>query len=108
MKGIFDHGLIEGKIKDAIRKGELKNLPGEGKPLRIEAENPLIPPEDRMAYRMMKNLGLTSVEGQLKQEMDELKEQIRECDDDSKREALKKQFREKEIWFNILMDKRRW
>lgn len=44
---IFEH-LAETKIREAIERGQLENLPGEGKPLVLEPVNPLEPPEDRM------------------------------------------------------------
>ncbi|SFG93205.1 protein of unknown function [Desulfotomaculum arcticum] len=49
--------IAESKIREAIEKGELKNLSGAGKPLNID--NMLfVPQEDRLAYSVMKNSGL--------------------------------------------------
>lgn len=39
--------LIERKIKEAIETGELKNLPGEGKPLKLDNPVPLASEEER-------------------------------------------------------------
>lgn len=46
---------IEKEIRDAMGRGEFSNLPGHGKPIRIES-NPFDPSMD-MAYSRLKNAG---------------------------------------------------
>ena len=48
--------LAETKIKAAVDKGELENLPGQGKPLELD-DTSHIPAELRVAYRILKNAG---------------------------------------------------
>ena len=48
--------LAEEKISEAIKQGELDNLPGAGKPLHLE-DDALIPEELRAGYRLLKNSG---------------------------------------------------
>jgi len=48
--------LAERKIAEAIERGELDGLPGAGKPLDLE-DDPLVPEELRMAYRILRNAG---------------------------------------------------
>jgi len=48
--------LAEEKIRDAIKRGELDNLSGAGKPLRLD-DDTLIPEELRAGYRLLKNSG---------------------------------------------------
>ena len=48
--------IAENKIAEAIARGELENLPGEGKPLDL-GDDPLLPQELRMAWRILKNAG---------------------------------------------------
>ena len=51
----FD-SVAERKIQEALARGELDNLPGSGRPLALE-EDPLVPEDLRMAYRILKNAG---------------------------------------------------
>ncbi|HTT40660.1 MAG TPA: DnaJ family domain-containing protein [Burkholderiales bacterium] len=63
--------LAEQKIRDAIERGELDNLPGAGKPLDL-IEDPLIPEDMRVAYRILKNAGFVPAELQLAKEIHDL------------------------------------
>ena len=49
--------LAERKIEEAIARGEFDNLPGAGRPLDLDDEDPLWPEEVRMARRILKNAG---------------------------------------------------
>lgn len=48
--------LAEQRIEQARDRGELSNLPGQGKPLP-EEDMALVAQEERMAYRILKNAG---------------------------------------------------
>ncbi len=48
--------VAEEKIREAERNGAFENLPGAGKPLRLEDDSH-IAPELRMAYTILKNSG---------------------------------------------------
>ena len=60
--------IAEKRIEEAISKGELDDLPGQGQPLRLE-EDQLIAPEMRMAYRVLKNAGYIPEEVILRKEI---------------------------------------
>lgn len=47
---------VEDRIRAAVARGELQGLPGEGKPLP-QGDELLVPPEVRMAYRVLRNAG---------------------------------------------------
>lgn len=51
----------ERHIQEALNKGELSCLNGEGKPLQLEDDS-LIPPELRAGYRILKNSGYLPTE----------------------------------------------
>ena len=53
--------LAERKISQAIADGELDGLPGEGKPLDLD-DDALVPEDLRLAYRILKNAGVTPPE----------------------------------------------
>lgn len=63
----FDQ-LAEARIQEALEAGELSNLPGEGKPLTF-SDDPLVPAELRVAYRMLKNAGMLPPEVQLRKDI---------------------------------------
>lgn len=50
--------IVERKIEEAIARGELDHLPGAGKPLDLDDVDPLVPEEQRIANRVLKNAGL--------------------------------------------------
>ena len=51
--------LVERKIEEAIARGELDNLPGAGRPLDLDDLDPSLPEELRLAYRILKNAGMS-------------------------------------------------
>lgn len=50
--------LINSRIEEAIKDGVFDNLPGKGKPLKLN-ENPNEPPDMQMAHKILKNNDLT-------------------------------------------------
>ena len=46
--------IAERRIDEAVARGEFDNLPGAGQPLDLY-EDPLVPPEARMARRILRN-----------------------------------------------------
>ena len=52
--------LAERRIEEAIERGEFDDLPGAGKPLDLDDLDPLLPEELRMAYRILKNAGMSA------------------------------------------------
>ena len=53
--------LAERKIEEAVSRGELHDLPGAGKPLPLD-DDPLVPEDLRLAYRILKNAGFAPPE----------------------------------------------
>lgn len=62
--------IAETRIREAIERGELSGLPGEGKPLQLDDDS-AIPEELRAAYRILKNAGFLPPELQLRKELRE-------------------------------------
>jgi hypothetical protein len=60
--------IAEARIQEALERGELSNLPGEGKPLNLEDDS-LVPEELRVAYRLLKNAGFLPAELQIRKEI---------------------------------------
>ena len=62
--------IAEARIQEAVDRGELCGLPGEGKPLQLDDDS-AIPEELRAAYRILKNAGFLPPELQLRKELRE-------------------------------------
>jgi DnaJ family protein C protein 28 len=60
---------IEDLIQRAIQEGKFSDLPGQGKPLRLE-DNPLADPEWQLAYHLLKENGFTLPWLELRQELE--------------------------------------
>ena len=60
--------VAEEKIKQALERGELQDLPGEGEPLQLDDDSQ-IPPELRAGYRLLKNAGFIPPEVALRKEI---------------------------------------
>ncbi|MBM6997190.1 DUF1992 domain-containing protein [Paenibacillus sp. DXFW5] len=97
--------LAEQKIAEAMARGEFDDLPGKGKPLKVEDLSGV--PEDlRMAYKLMKNAGYVPEEIQLQQEMVRLADLLAACEEGPEKQALKKQVSEQRLRLNLLADER--
>lgn len=82
--------IAEQRILDAIARGELDNLPGAGAPLDLD-DDALVPPEMRLAYRVLKNAGYVPEEVRLRREIADLESVLREpADDPAQRRSLKR------------------
>ncbi len=73
--------LAEKKIKEAMERGDFDNLPGEGKPLALDDDSH-IPPEYRMAYRILKNAGYTHPEIEERKEIETIQQMLSSCKDE--------------------------
>jgi hypothetical protein len=81
----FDLAAIaEERIQAAMRRGDFDNLPGAGQPLRLD-DDPLVPPEVRIANRILKNAGLVPVELEQRREIASLEAGIPRIRDDAER-----------------------
>jgi hypothetical protein len=48
--------MVERRLEEAAAKGDLSNLPGEGRPLELD-DDAMVPAELRVAYRIVRNSG---------------------------------------------------
>ena len=60
--------IAEQKIMDALLKGDLDNLAGQGQPLHLDDDS-FVPEELRVAYRLLKNSGFLPPEAHLSKEI---------------------------------------
>jgi len=86
---MFDHftaiqTIAEERIRQAMEDGDFDNLPGQGKPLNLEDDSHL-PPEMRLAYRILKNSGYMPEEVARRKEIDDIKGMLESCTDEQTR-----------------------
>jgi len=98
--------IAESKILKAIEQGELKSLPGEGRPLELE-DLSHVPEELRAGYKILKNSGVIPEELQLKKEIVSMQKLIDYCYEDEEKKVLIKKLNEKVLRFNMLMEQRK-
>jgi hypothetical protein len=80
---MFD-ALAERKILEAQARGEFDALPGAGRPLALD-EDLLVPEEDRVACRILRNAGFVPPEVETRREISSLRSAARECADEAAR-----------------------
>ncbi|MFN2644811.1 MAG: DUF1992 domain-containing protein [Burkholderiales bacterium] len=83
--------LAERKIEEAIERGEFDDLPGAGRPLDLD-DDPLIPEDMRIAYRVLKDAGYVPTEVQTLNQIAELEHFIarQDLDADAAARAVRK------------------
>ncbi len=98
--------IVEALIKTAQERGEFDNLPGRGKP--IDLTSYFETPEDvRVAQAVLKNAGITPLEVQLLKEIAELRQILTVVVDERKKDETQKQIQEKQIEFNLMMERQK-
>jgi hypothetical protein len=93
--------IAERKILEAIERGEFDGLPGKGKPLDLSDE-PMVPTELRVAYKVLKNAGYLPPELELHNEIVRLKDLIDAVRDEGEKRSRVKELNVKLLRFNLL------
>ncbi len=73
--------IAEKKIKDAMDNGEFDSIEGKGKPLCLDDDSH-IPPEYRLAYRILKNSGYMHPEVEQRKEVETIYSMLDSCEDE--------------------------
>jgi hypothetical protein len=76
--------LAENRIREAIEAGDFDDLEGKGQPLDLE-EDSHIPPELRMAYKILKNANCLPLELALRQEVVHLQDLLAAMPDEAEK-----------------------
>ena len=95
---------IEIIIKEAQERGEFDNLKGKGKPLDLTAYFET-PEELRLALSTLKNADFVPAEVELLQEIAALKEKLAETAGADERNRIGKLIRNKQLQFDIMIDR---
>jgi hypothetical protein len=76
--------IAENLILEAIEAGLFDNLPGKGQPLQFEDDSH-IPPELRLAYKILKNAGCLPPELELRREIITLQDLVASMEDEAEK-----------------------
>ena len=98
----FLEQLCERKIRAAIERGELDDLPGAGKPLDLEA-SAFVPDDLRIAYKLLKDGGFVPPEIELRQEIVTLKELLDAATDEDERYRLARSINDRVLRLNLAL-----
>lgn len=93
--------IAERKIVEAMERGEFDELPGKGKPLLFH-DDPLEPPERRLANKILKNAGVEPIEISLRRELAHLRREYARAKQAEKRQQLMKEIRWMVLRLNLM------
>lgn len=95
---------VESSIEDAMKRGDFDNLPGKGKPLRLDEY--FDTPEDlRVGYSVLKSAGFVPEEAELLKEIGVLKEQLAATFNQEDRQRLQRQINDRQLKYNLLVER---
>src|SRR4051794_26845614 len=96
--------IAEDKIKEAIKKNDLENLPGMGQPLELKDDLPGMSDEWKMAYRVLKNAGYSPED--VKKEIFRIEELLEGISEEEDKKRLQAKLTKKRIELERLLEKR--
>lgn len=94
--------IAEQKILEAMARGEFANLPGAGKPLRLEDDS-MVPGELRISYKVLKNAGCIPPELELRKEIITLRVLLRTLEDEGSKKDKYRELNYKLLKLNLMM-----
>ncbi|GMR04661.1 MAG: DUF1992 domain-containing protein [Thermodesulfobacteriota bacterium] len=98
----FFEWLAEERIREAMERGDFADLPGAGRPLSLEDDSG-VDPEQRLAFKILKNAGCLPPELELKKDIHRLIDFIATVEDDAEALELKREVDFKIMRFNMAM-----
>lgn len=96
--------IAEDKIKEAIKKNDLENLPGMGQPLELKDDFPGMSDEWKMAYRVLKNAGYSPED--VKKEIFRIEELLKGATNEEEQQRLQAKLMKKRLEMDRLLEKR--
>ena len=97
---------VDAIIEAAIRRGELDNLPGKGKPLKLRDDSG-VHEQDRMAYHILGNAGLLPPEVETLKQIAGLRAELKTLTDPDEYRKLARRISEIEAVHNLKMERAR-
>jgi hypothetical protein len=93
--------IAEERILDAQRAGAFDDLPGKGKPLKLE-DLSWVPEDLRISYHILKNAHVLPPEAELMKDIHTLEDLLKYVEDEGQRRALAKSIQSKIIRLDLL------
>jgi hypothetical protein len=93
--------IAEERILDAQRAGAFDNLPGKGKPLKLE-DTSWVPEDLRIGYHILKNAHVLPPEAELMKDIHTLEDLLKHVEDEGERRSLAKSIQSKMIRLDLL------
>jgi hypothetical protein len=93
--------MAEQRILEAQRNGEFDNLPGKGKPLKLE-DLSWVPEDLRIGYKVLKNAHVLPPEAELLKDIHILEDLLKHIEEEGQRKALVKSIQWKIIRLDML------
>lgn len=98
--------IADAKIREASERGVFRDLPGRGKPLRLDPMED-VPAELRGAYSVLKTAGFLPEELELQRERLTLTALLDACADGEERVGLLRRQRDLELRYQLVLERRR-
>ncbi len=97
----FYQKIVEKKIQEAVDKGEFDNLPGQGKPLKLD-DDVRIPDDLRLAYKVLKNANCLPPEVELRKEIRQMEDMLDQIPDEKEKYRQIKKINLKVMKLNMM------
>ncbi|MBI4523514.1 MAG: DUF1992 domain-containing protein [Deltaproteobacteria bacterium] len=98
---LFYQKIVEERILEAQKAGAFDNLPGKGKPLRLE-DLTWVPDDLRVPFIVLRNAGVLPPEVELLKEIHKLEDLLKYVEDEGERKATLKSIQWKVIRLDLL------
>jgi hypothetical protein len=98
--------IAAAKIREAAERGVFRDLPGRGKPLRLDPMED-VPAELRGAYSVLKTAGFLPEELELQRERLTLTALLDACTEGEERVSLLRRQRDLELRYQLVLERRR-
>lgn len=95
------NNIVEEKIRQAQEEGMFDDLPGKGKPLKLDDDSK-VAPHLRASYRILKNAGILPPQMQIRKDINHLRQLIDETQCEEEARCLVVQINEKILESNIM------
>jgi hypothetical protein len=93
--------VAEERIREALQRGEFDNLPGQGKPLKLE-DDQHVPEDLRLAYKILKNAACLPPEVELTKEIRTTEELLATQKDEAEKYRLIKKLNYMVMKLNVM------
>jgi DnaJ homologue, subfamily C, member 28, conserved domain len=84
------HNIVEERIQNAQKDGLFDNLPGRGKPLRLDDDS-AVPEDLRLTFKILKNSNCLPIEMELRKEIFSLRQLLNAAIDPETRREFRRE-----------------